>query len=266
MQTEVLVMHDVWRQRRLPAVKFRLGVHTGHCLVGNFGCSHRVSYTCLGANVNLASRLEALNKKFGTALCISAATYAGCADDFHFRHLARVSFPGRSEPLSVYEVLCATSEDEDASEGEEPHLGAGRSPCCVEDVSPRFRRPMRGSLRMAPVETPTGKGKAAAAAYTVQMCEAGEACLTETASSISSDHSDVLIPYRWGWHGRHAVLRQATEYESAYAALVEGRYEACREMVARRRLDKAWQMLASQLEQQTRDSPPWDGVLYCPGK
>lgn len=47
--------------------------------------------------------------------------------------------------------------------------------------------------------------------------------------------------------------RQATEYESAYAALVEGRYEACREMVARRRLDKAWQMLASQLGQRV----PW---------
>lgn len=94
----------------------------------------------------------------------------------------------------MYEVLCATSEDEDASEGEEPHLGAGRSPCCVEDVSPRFRRPMRGSLRMAPVETPTGKGKAAAAAYTVQMCEAGSWGVAELIGDFGSGRNHFIFP------------------------------------------------------------------------
>eukprot|EP00667_Euglena_gracilis_P006185 EG_transcript_6234 len=64
MQDSVMALHRSWSDRRLPLLKFRLGLHTGVCLVGNFGCSYRVSYTCLGDGVNLAARLEALNKKF----------------------------------------------------------------------------------------------------------------------------------------------------------------------------------------------------------
>eukprot|EP00667_Euglena_gracilis_P029473 EG_transcript_39108 len=51
-------------------------------------------------------RLEALNKKFGTYLCVSGATYEGCRDAFHFRRLAKVTVPGKAEVLPVYEVLC----------------------------------------------------------------------------------------------------------------------------------------------------------------
>ena len=77
--------------------RFRLGLHTGECLVGNFGCKYRVNYTCLGDAVNLASRLEALNKKFGTVVCVSHATFAKAAAAFHFRLLADVTVPGKSE-------------------------------------------------------------------------------------------------------------------------------------------------------------------------
>eukprot|EP00667_Euglena_gracilis_P004231 EG_transcript_4249 len=124
MQADLLIQHPVWVWHSLPALKFRLGLHTGSCLVGNFGCSYRVSYTCLGDDVNVASRLEALNKKFGTVVCVSQSTFAGCAPHFHFRHLSKVTVPGRSEVLSVYEPICVaaggdseTGEDEDATPG-----------------------------------------------------------------------------------------------------------------------------------------------------
>eukprot|EP00667_Euglena_gracilis_P006191 EG_transcript_6240 len=75
MQSSVMELHQSWKLKGLPLLRFRLGIHTGVCLVGNFGCSYRVSYTCLGDAVNLSARLEALNKKFGTYLCVSHATY-----------------------------------------------------------------------------------------------------------------------------------------------------------------------------------------------
>eukprot|EP00667_Euglena_gracilis_P001202 EG_transcript_1202 len=132
MQDVVLKLHDGWEQRGLPILKFRLGINTGVCLVGNFGCSYRVSYTCLGDGVNLAARLEALNKKFGTYMCVSHATYEGCQDDFHFRRLAKVTVPGKAEVLPVYEVLCprraAEPPTSPASSGSPRGLLADRVP------------------------------------------------------------------------------------------------------------------------------------------
>ena len=104
MQRHVYERLGVWRQKGLPELKFRAGIHTGGALVGNFGCSHRVSYTCLGDAVNLASRLEALNKKFGTYIMVSQATYEAAQDSFHFRLLSKVTVPGKTEVVPVYEV------------------------------------------------------------------------------------------------------------------------------------------------------------------
>jgi class 3 adenylate cyclase len=105
MHEVVTKLHGVWGDEGLPLMKFRAGVHTGTCLVGNFGCSTRISYTVMGDAVNLASRLEGLNKKFGTYLLISEATYIECALQFHFRRLSRVTVPGKEEVTTVYEVI-----------------------------------------------------------------------------------------------------------------------------------------------------------------
>ena len=110
MQTGVCGLHASWKQKGLPDLKFRAGIHTGPCLVGNFGCSYRVSYTSLGDTVNLASRLEAINKKFGTYICLSHATYLQAKDTFHFRMLAKVTVPGKSEVVPIYEALFGREE------------------------------------------------------------------------------------------------------------------------------------------------------------
>eukprot|EP00667_Euglena_gracilis_P000453 EG_transcript_453 len=159
MQASVMQLHRVWRRRRLPVLKFRLGIHTGVCLVGNFGCSYRVSYTCLGDGVNLAARLEALNKKFGTSICVSHSTFKGCRGRFRFRQLAKVTVPGKAEVLPVYEVLCPAFDDPFPVPAlEEPCCPSLPSTQCLTDRqdsvevigveaadSPTFSRPQRRS-------------------------------------------------------------------------------------------------------------------------
>ncbi len=82
----------------------RVGVHSGVTVVGNFGSRQRLKYSAMGDTVNTASRLEALNKQFGTRLLVSSATLAG-TDEPNVRPLARAILKGRREALTVFELL-----------------------------------------------------------------------------------------------------------------------------------------------------------------
>ena len=83
----------------------RIGVHTGVANVGNFGSVERVDYTALGENVNLASRLEGLNKYLGTQSLISGATKAGIGDALVTRAVGRFQLKGFEKPVDVYELV-----------------------------------------------------------------------------------------------------------------------------------------------------------------
>eukprot|EP00668_Euglena_longa_P042961 GGOE01056889.1.p1 GENE.GGOE01056889.1~~GGOE01056889.1.p1 ORF type:complete len:388 (+),score=136.55 GGOE01056889.1:169-1164(+) len=240
MQDSLMRLHSSWHRQGLPLLKFRLGIHTAVCLVGNFGCIYRVSYTCLGDGVNLAARLEALNKKFGTYICVSHATYQACRGDFHFRKLGRVTVPGKAEVLPVYEVLC----DADGLESSARTMdlpGAVRQ----DDASDMLSTGSASDAGAREVQSPTTKS---------------------TSSASSAVETPLLnqVPYHWAYVNQARLLRQAREYEEVYEAMVVGDYAYARKLLAEPLLDvpdKAWAMVGTQLEH-TDPGQPWDGVFY----
>ncbi|MBY0431202.1 MAG: adenylate/guanylate cyclase domain-containing protein, partial [Rhodospirillales bacterium] len=94
-----------------PALRTRMGLHTGIAMVGNVGSHDRMQYTALGAMVNLASRVEGLNKYFGTETLVTDAVAAVVGDRFQFRPLGPVLVLGTSIPLEVFELV-GEAEDE----------------------------------------------------------------------------------------------------------------------------------------------------------
>ncbi|UTC62465.1 adenylate/guanylate cyclase domain-containing protein [Treponema sp. OMZ 787] len=88
--------------------KMRIGLNTGFAIVGNMGSVSRFDYTMLGDSVNLAARLEGLNKQFGTyTMCAEAAKKQAeeSGTGLKFRELARAAVVGKSEPVVVYEIM-----------------------------------------------------------------------------------------------------------------------------------------------------------------
>lgn len=83
----------------------RFGLHTGEMVVGNVGSRDRMQFTTLGAEVNLASRVEALNKVYGSQLLVTDAVANEVGDRFLFRSLDRVVPAGTSNPIELLELL-----------------------------------------------------------------------------------------------------------------------------------------------------------------
>lgn len=93
------------------ALRTRIGLHTGEANVGNFGSAARIDYTAIGENINLASRLEGLNKFLGTQVLITSDVLAGLGDQFITRSVGKFRLKGFAKSVAVHELLGNAADD-----------------------------------------------------------------------------------------------------------------------------------------------------------
>jgi hypothetical protein len=113
MKESLVELNRSWGIASHPALQIRVGINSSVCLVGNVGSEQRMNYTALGDPVNVASRCEGLNKRFGTDIIITYHTYKFVNEIFLCKWLTYVSLKGKSESLHVYEVLCKIEDATD---------------------------------------------------------------------------------------------------------------------------------------------------------
>ena len=89
----------------LPEFRTRFGIHTGAAVVGSVGAADRLQYTAMGDTINVASRLEGMNKAHGTTILASREVYLRCRDTIRFQALGQAHAKGRTEEVELYEVV-----------------------------------------------------------------------------------------------------------------------------------------------------------------
>jgi adenylate cyclase len=98
-------LNEAWTLEGRPPLHTRFGLNRGPAVVGNVGAPDRLNYTVLGDTVNMASRLEALNARYGTSVLATEAVVEAAGPEFVWRRIDRVAVKGKDEAVTIFEPL-----------------------------------------------------------------------------------------------------------------------------------------------------------------
>ncbi len=105
MQNELEILRKKWKFAGKPQFHTRVGINSGSMIAGNIGGTERFDYTVIGDSVNLASRLEGVNRSYGTSIIISEYTRNELDEPFVVRELDQIRVKGKHKPVRIYELL-----------------------------------------------------------------------------------------------------------------------------------------------------------------
>lgn len=125
MQMHLKTLSLKWKKEGKPQLKIRIGINTGEMIVGNVGSEERFDYTVMGDAVNLSSRLEGVNKYYGTSILVAESTYQAVQKHFEMRQLDLLKVKGKSNAVKIYELICSKGELESDMQKLIPHYNAG---------------------------------------------------------------------------------------------------------------------------------------------